>query len=342
MKVTTRGIATPAERPDLFEVELHNDRLAVRLLNLGATLLAIRPADSADDRGDNLALALGSAEEYFGNAAYLGVTAGPVANRISGATFELNGRRCRLEPNEGPNQLHGGPTGFSHRPWEVETVPDDDGATREVRFSLHRPDGEGGYPGNLAVTVAFRLDGNRLRYEWTASTDAPTPVSLTNHAYWNLAGGGTIVDHVLSVPAGRIVEVDQASLPTGSLPAVADTPFDLRTSTRLGAVVDRLDGEGLDHCYVLDESDPDAATPIVLSHPPSGRRLEITTTLPGVQVYTGQYLDGSERFGGHPRHGGVCLETQHLPDAVNQPAFPSCIVEPGRPVTHTTDYVLTL
>jgi len=327
-----------AGNSDLVEVALRNDRLTVRLLNLGATLWDIRPTGS--DTG--LALALRSADEYFGNDAYLGVTAGPVANRITGAAFELDGRRHHLEPNEGPNQLHGGPTGFSHRLWELETVIDPDGVSRGARFSLDRPDGDGGYPGNLSVTVEYRLDDNRLRYRWTATTDAPTPVSLTNHAYWNLAGCGTITDHVLSVPAEHIVEVDGASLPTGALPPVDATAFDLRTPTLLGRVIDRLDGVGVDHCYVLDEAAASGDKPIVLSHPPTGRRVQITTTLPGVQVYTGRYLDGSERFGGHQRHGGVCLETQHLPDAVNQPTFPSCIVEPGPPVVHTTDYVFTL
>ncbi len=333
-----RSVATSSDHRDLVEVELRNDRLAVHLLNLGATLWEIRPAGEPG----GLTLALRAAEDYLGNPAYLGVTAGPVANRIAGAAFMIDGRRYRLEANEGPNQLHGGPTGFSHRVWNAETVVDPDGATREVRFTLHRSDGEGGYPGNLAVNVTYRLDDNRLRYRWEAETDAPTPVSLTNHAYWNLAGAGTIADHELAVPAGRVVAVDDASLPTGSLQAVDGTAFDLRTTTMLGTVIERLDGEGVDHCFVLDESTAAEATPIVLTHPPSGRRLEITTTLPGVQVYTGQYLDGSERFGGHRRHGGVCLETQHLPDAVNRPTFPSCIVEPGRPVTHTTEYLFSL
>lgn len=340
MKNAIRPIATSDDKPDLVEVELWNDRLAIRLLNLGATLWDIRAADGLD----GLALALPTAEDYFTNPAYLGVSVGPVANRIAGATFTLDEQLYELQINEGPNQLHGGPTGFSHRLWDVETVPDADGATREARFSLHRPDGEGGYPGNLDVTVGYRLDGNRLRYRWTARTDAATPVSLTNHAYWNLAGGGTIADHELSVPAGRYVAVDDASLPTGSLPSVDGTAFDLQTPATLSTVIDRLDGDGVDHCYVLDEPASPAAAddPIVLAHPPSGRRLEITTTLPGVQVYTGQFLDGGERFGGYQRHGGLCLETQHLPDAVNQPSFPSCIVEPRQPVTHTTDYLFTL
>ena len=176
MTLTTRTVATGPDRPDLFEVEFGNELLSVKLLSLGATLWDVRPT-SADPSQPGLCLALPRAEDYFGNDSYLGVTAGPVANRIRGARFELDGRRYDLEPNEGPNQLHGGPTGFSHKPWDAETVVDDDGVTREVRFMLHRPDGEGGYPGNLDVMVGYRLEGSRLRYRWTASADAPTPVS---------------------------------------------------------------------------------------------------------------------------------------------------------------------
>ena len=325
---------------DLVEVRLHNDRLALRLLNLGATLWDVRPVGTDVADGSGLALGLPDVTDYRINANYLGVTAGPVANRIAGAAFTLNGRTHRLDANEGPNQLHGGSTGFSHRVWDVDVVPDADGVAHEVRFALHRPDGQGGYPGNLDVTVAYRLDGNRLRYRWTAETDASTPVSLANHTYWNLAGDPTVAHHELAVAADRVVEVDGAALPTGRLLAVDDTDYDLRTPHAVGSVIERLDGHGLDHCYVL--GDGDAGPAVVLSHPPTGRRLEVSTTLPGVQVYMGRFLDGTARSGGHRRHAGLCLETQHLPDAVNQPSFPSCILEPGEPVAHTTDYVFTL
>ncbi len=338
VEALTRSISTGPGRSDLIEVELVGEQLAVRLLNLGATLADVRPSGTVS--GPSLTLSLPDPLDYLANPRYFGVTAGPVANRIAGAAFQLDGEHHVLVANEGPNQLHGGPTGFSHQPWAMRSTTDADGATREVRFHRHRPDGEGGFPGNLDVVVGYRVEGRRLRYTWSATSDAPTPVSLTNHAYWNLAGAGTIVDHELVVPAGRLVEVDGASIPTGVLTPVADTPFDLRRRQRLGAVIERSGNGGIDRCYVYDNADGGQAT--VLSHPPSGRRLEITTTLPGIQVYTGQFLDGSAASGHHQRHGGVCLETQHLPDAVNRAAFPSCIVGPGQPISHTTDYLFTV
>lgn len=341
MTVASRTVTTGPDRPDLLEVELGNELLSVKLLNLGATLWDVRPTGS-DPSQPGLCLALPRAEDYFGNGSYLGVTAGPVANRIRDARFDLDGRRYTLEPNEGPNQLHGGPTGFSHKPWDAETVVDDDGTTREVRFTLNRPDGEGGYPGNLAVMVGYRLEGSRLRYRWTASADAPTPVSLTSHAYWNLSGSPTIADHRLSVPSHRLVQLDEASIPTGVIVDVDGSPYDLRTAADVGAVIDAVDGAGIDRCYVLGDASGLDGEPAVLSHPASGRRIEVTTTMPGLQVYTGQHLDGSARSDGFRRHAGLCLETQHLSDAVNQPTFPSCIVMPGRPVEHITDYRFTL
>ena len=316
----------------LVEVGLESDVLSVRLLNRAAALRSVCLQDSPEV---SLCLALPDTDLNVENRSYIGVTAGPVANRIGGASFELDGRRFHLEANEGSSQLHGGATGFDRKLWSVDAEQ----APARVRFHLHRPDGEGGYPGNLDVVVTYELEGNRLRYRWTATTDRLTPVSLTNHAYWNLAGSGDIRRHRLQVAASKLVVVDDAAIPTGDLAPVAGTAFDLRRPLSLGSAVDQL-GEGIDHCYVLDRhDDPDAGSQISLSDSDSGRSLDITTSLPGVQVYTGQFLDGAPESGGFPKYAGVCLETQHLPDAVNQPSFPSCLVEPGRPVTHTTDYI---
>ncbi len=319
----------------LVEVGLENDVLSVRLLNRGAALRSVCLQDNPEV---SLCLALPDRGLNVDNRSYIGVTAGPVANRIGGASFELDGRRFQLEANEGPNQLHGGPTGFDRKLWSV----DSEQAPDQVRFRLHRPDGEGGYPGNLDVVVSYELEGNRLRYQWTATSDRVTPVSLTNHAYWNLTGSSDIKRHRLQVAASQLVSVDDASIPTGDLAPVAGTAFDLRRPLSLGYAIDQL-GEGIDHCYVLDRPDgSDSGSRISLSDPDSGRSLDITTSLPGVQVYTGQFLDGSPNAGGFQKHAGVCLETQHLPDAVNQASFPSCLVEPGRPVTHTTEYIFNL
>ena len=334
MPVIIAKTASDLDRGDVLDIRMSNDVLSLRLLNRGATLWQLRPTGTGDNE-PSLCLGLDRPVDYGANHGYFGVTVGPVANRIAGATFELDGRIHRLETNEGPNQLHGGSFGFGHQLFDVEPLPGE----RGVRFSHHRPDGQGGYPGNLDVTVTYELVGNRLRYQWRAATDAATPVSLANHAYWNLAGYGTINDHEVLVRADRYVTVDDASLPTGELADVEGTPYDLRTPRLLGDVIERLDGVGIDHCYALD---PDYAPAVQLHHPASGRRLDITTTLPGVQVYCGQLLDGSARSGGHQRHAGVCLETQHLPDAVNQPGFPNSVVRPEQMVSHVTDYVFSL
>jgi aldose 1-epimerase len=311
---------------------------------VGATLLDVRPINSADP---GFMLGLPAPEDYRHNPHYLGVTAGPVANRIGGARFEIEGRIHRLEANEGDHQLHGGPRGFGTRLWDVEIDP----ATTSARFDLRRDDGDGGYPGNLDVEVTYTLDGPQLIYRWTARTDAPTPVSLTNHAYWNLGRSqdetATVVDHRLQVSAGRVVEVDSDLIPTGSFVDVDGGPLDLRSLRRLGDVIDEIAPGGIDHCFVLDRDDDggpgdDHGPAMVLSHPKSGARITIDTTLPAVQVYTGQYLDGSPECGGHERFAGVCLETQHIPDAVNNPNFPSCMVAPGTTTTHTTVYTFEL
>ena len=327
----------PGPKAGLVEVELSNEFLFARLVNVGATL---RELSQVGESGSSLCLGLADPVDYLSGSSYIGVTAGPVANRIGGAAFKIGEQRFQLESNEGVNQLHGGPTGFSHKLWDVDVDRD----RNRVRFTLHRPDGEGGYPGNLDVEVRYELQGNRLRYQWTAATDLTTPVSLANHAYWNLGLTGTVADHTLQVRARKLVAVDDAAIPSGELPAVTGTAFDLRQPRRLGSVIEEL-GEGIDHCFVLepaDDGDEQPVPQIVLGHPRSGRRMAVTTTLPGVQVYTGQFLDGSAAAGGFAKYGGVCLETQQLPDAVNQPSFPSCLVEPGLPVSHTTDYVFHL
>lgn len=318
-------------------IELANEQLTVRLLTIGASLWQVVPAGS--DR--SLCLALNDPGSYEDNPSYMGVTAGPVANRIRNASFALDGRRFELEANEGRNQLHGGPLGFGHRHWQVERDPD--GAT--ASFRLLRPAGEGGYPGNLEVLVTYSLHDATLRYRWTATTDAATPVSLTNHAYWNLAGGGTIEEHTLRVAAERVVEVDAASLPTGRLLDVADTGFDLRKPTVLGQAMAAFDPPGIDSTFCLDgqpAASDEKPTTIELSDPGSGRRLLIATTLPGVQVYTGQHLSGGPRDAGHGAFDGVCLETQYYPDFTNHPGFPAGIVRPGHEMRHETDYRFVL
>ena len=245
---------------------------------------------------------------------YLGSVVGRYANRIGGAAFTLDGTRHTLVANEGPNQLHGGPDGFAHRAWTVvDHTPD------ATTLRLRSPDGDQGFPGAVDVTATYRAGDDAIEVILQAAADAPTIVNLTNHTYWNLAGGGPVADHVLTVPAHRLVAVDDESIPTGGWFDVADTGFDLRSPTRLGDAIDATGG--IDHSYDVAGADGPVA---VLMHPPTGRRLTVTSDRPGVQVYTANAL-------GPPflRHGAVCLEPQFHPDTPNRPAFGSAVLRPG-------------
>ena len=327
MSVEVTAAGRLADGRAVSAVELSSPAMTVRLLDLGATLWQLAPHPGPER---SICLFHGDATDYAENPPYLGCTVGPVANRISGSKFRLDGKRYKLVPNEGSNHLHGGPTGFGRRLWEFDT----DRASNSVTFRIRRPDGEGGYPGNLDVEVTWTLEDDQLRFEWSASSDAPTPVSIANHAYWNLAGGGTIEDHHLLVDSASIVEIDGQLLPTGALAPVDGTPFDLRGGRRIGDALHEL-GDGIDHCYSLD---PGAEVKLV--GPRGELSLGIRTSLPGIQVYTGHMLDGSPRQGRYGPLAGLCLETQFFPDAVNQPAFLSPVSAAGEPVSHWTIYKL--
>lgn len=309
-------------------IELANAELTVRLLDLGATLWQVIPRTGTKHRG--VCLYHDDPLQYADNPPYLGCTVGPVANRIGNSRFVLDGVVHDVEPNEGVNHLHGGRAGFGRRLWEYETHGEPDAVT----FKLTRPDGEDGYPGNLVVEATWTLQARTLRFEWTARTDRHTPVSITNHAYWNLAGHGTVVDQWLSVGANELVEVGTELIPTGRLTNVAGTRFDLQRGRQLGQVVGE-GGDGIDHCYVVGPG-----CEIRLSAPALGFHLDVETSLPGVQVYTGHMLSGLPADGGYPPMSGVCLETQFFPDAVNNPQFPSPVVPAGGEVHHWTNYTL--
>jgi aldose 1-epimerase len=327
-------------------VTLRAGALRAEVLTYGAHLVGLWAPDR-DGRLDNLVVSLRHPDGTVDVDAYrdpvrnphLGGMAGRYANRIAGAEFELDGVVHRLVPNEGPNQLHGGPDGFDRLDWTA--VERADGAA--VTLRLTSPDGDQGFPGRVDVAVTYELcDDSTLRIDVEGTTDAPTVLNVTNHAYWNLAGTSdpaagqhaTIRDHVLSVAADRVVRVDDALVPTGSLDPVEGTPFDLRAPVQLGAVIDSPELApvgGLDHCLVLDGSAPSAE----LTDPASGRRLRIETDQPGLQVYTANHGAGPL-----PRHGAVCLESQHLPDSPNRPEFPSPVLRPGGTYRHR--HLLTL
>ena len=329
----------------------------VKAVSYGGIIVSIRVPDRAGALGD-VVLGHETLQAYVAdNSPYLGAIVGRYGNRIAQGRFTLDGRVHQLTINDGPNHLHGGRKGFDKVAWVAEPVTGADGAA--VRFTRTSPAGEEGYPGALAVSVTYTLtDANTLAFDYEATTDAPTIVNLTQHTYFNLAGQreragdgpaplATILDHVLQIAADRYTPVDATLIPTGELAPVEGTPFDFREGTpigaRIGADHEQLRrGRGYDHNWVLTRAGDGLAPAARLVEPTSGRTLEVATTEPGIQFYSGNFLDGSITGKGVralSHRSGLCLETQHFPDSPNQPAFPSTVLRPGD--TYRSRTVLT-
>lgn len=314
------------------------------ILSYGGTLAALRGPDRHGTPGD-VVLGFDSLEPYLGNQPYLGALIGRYANRIADGRFSLGGRSYTLATNNGPNHLHGGPGGFHRKVWAAAAGETVAGPSLELRYTS--PDGEEGYPGSLSVRVVYTLgDDGDLRIDYEASCDQETIVNLTNHAYFNLAGSGSILDHELELAASQFLPISDRFIPLGELRPVAGTPMDFRTPNLVGARINANDEQlriagGYDHNWVLDKAPGELTRAGSLYHPPSGRLLELFTTEPGVQFYAGNALDGS-LIGRHDqpyeRYTGLCLEAQHYPDSPNQPAFPSTVLRPGEIYRQTTIY----
>jgi aldose 1-epimerase len=282
---------------------------------------------------------------YLAGTPYFGATIGRYANRIAGARFVLDGREHKLHANDGRNHLHGGAVGFDKVVWTAR--PSQDGRSAAVAFSYVSADGEEGYPGELSVETMYRLSGDRLSIAYRATTTKPTPVNLTHHSYFNLSGEALrgVTEHDLRIDAERFAPIDAELIPTGELHPVEDTPFDFRTPHTIGARIDDDDeqlrlGGGYDHTFVLNKSAPGELTrAAVVSDPDSGRVMEVWTTEPGLQVYSGNALDGSliGPHGPFVRRSGLCLEPQHFPNSPNEPHFPSTILRPGREYRSCTE-----
>lgn len=272
---------------------------------------------------------------------FFGSTIGRVANRIANAQFELGGQKYTLEANATPHHLHGGSQGFHTQVWDARTISDSEGVG--VEFHRVSPAGEAGYPGRVEAWVRYLLtQENDLRIDYRAISDAPTPVNLTHHSYFNLAGAGapTVLDHVLEVFASRYTPGDSTLIPTGEIARVEGTPFDFRSPMAIGARIAALEGSaegGYDLNYVIDREGAGLVRAARLSEPMSGRVLEIWTTEPGLQFYSGNFLKNQAGKGGvlYPHRGACCLETQHFPDTPNQPSFPAITLRPAETYTHT-------
>lgn len=320
----------------------------VKLISRGATLKEWLVPDKNGEVAD-VVFGFDDVAGYESPAnGYFGCTAGRVANRIAKGKFTLDGKDYSLATNNAPNALHGGEKrSLDKVVWQGKPFKSDDG--EGVVFTYSSPDGEEGYPGKLDIEVTYTLnDKNELRIDYDATTDKATPVNLTNHAYFNLAGAGspTINDHELTLTADRYTPVDDTLIPTGELASVAGTPFDFRQPHAIGERVDQLGtgtGAGYDHNFVLNNQDGDLAVAAKVRDPKSGRVLTVSTTEPGIQFYGGNFLEGAAGKGGkkYAYRSGFCLETQHYPDSVNQENFPPIILRPGEKYTHTCIYQIT-
>ncbi len=315
--------------------------MEVRILNYGGTITNIL-VPSKNGNLEDVVLGFESLEGYTqtGNP-YFGCLVGRYANRIANAKFSVGGKEYTLAGNNNGNSLHGGLKGFDKTVWEVKNN-NASGNNPTLELQYVSPDGEEGYPGNLTVNVKYTLTSdNEIKIEYNATTDKPTPVNLTNHSYFNLSGGkdSTILDHELTINADKFTEVNDKLIPTGKLPPVKDGPMDFTKGKKIGQDIEKA--KGYDHNYVLNNSTGDLRLIGSLYHPGNGIFMEVFTTQPGVQFYSGNFLNGNltgKNGKQYVKHAGLCLETQHFPDSPNQPSFPNTILEPGQVYKESTTY----
>ncbi|MHC4633380.1 MAG: aldose epimerase family protein, partial [Planctomycetota bacterium] len=329
--------------PDGQEVDLYTmtntNGITAKITNYGAILVSLEVPDKNGKLAD-ITLGFDTLDGYIKGHPYFGATVGRYANRIGGASFKLNNVEYKLAANNGPNHLHGGIKGFDKVVWKAEDVTAESDRAL-VKLSYLSKDGEEGYPGNLTCTVTYTLTkDDELKISYEAETDKTTILNLTNHSYWNLAGqgNGDVLGHELMLNAYKYTPVDEGLIPTGEIKSVKDSPMDftkpLTIDSRIGQV-----GSGYDHNYVLNSGGGRLALCARVHEPASGRIMEIHTIEPGVQFYTGNFLDGSitgKSDKVYKKHYGFCLETQHFPDSPNKPDFPSVVLKPGDKYTTVT------
>lgn len=319
--------------------------MKVGVIDYGGIITEITVPDREGNM-DNVVLGFDNLAQYESGHPFLGALVGRYANRIGKAQFTLDDSTYVLAANNGPNSLHGGLKGFDKRIWKSEGFRNNDGVA--VKLMYTSVDGEEGYPGTLNTTVTYTLtDSNELRIDYFATTDKKTVLNLTNHSYFNLKDGGAsdILGHELMLKADFFTPVDSTMIPTGEIRSVEGTPFDFRNPKTIGTEIDAEDqqiqyGGGYDHNYILNRpNDLELVSFAIVYEPSSSRKMEVLTTLPGVQLYCGNFLDGSLIGPGgkvYQKRSGLCLETQHYPDSPNKPEFPSPVLEPGETYEHTT------
>jgi aldose 1-epimerase len=333
-QVTKKSFGKLADGTAVDLYTLANGKIEAAITTYGGIVVSLRVPDRKGNM-DDVVLGYDSLDPYVtANSPFFGAIVGRYANRIAHGSFALEGKKYSVPKNDGDNSLHGGTHGLDKVVWKAKQIPDG------IELSYVSPDGDQGYPGTLTAIVRYTLSDSGLRIEYSATTDKPTVLNLTNHSYFNLAGqgNGTILQHQLKIDASRFTPVDSTLIPTGELKPVQGTPFDFRTSTQVGQRIEADDdqlhkGKGYDHNWVLDKTAGQLAEAAELYDAGTGRVLQVVTTQPGVQFYSGNFLDGTivgKQGHKYERRAGLCLETQHFPDSPNHPDFPSTELKPGQ------------
>jgi aldose 1-epimerase len=340
--VESFGKLPSGEEVSLYTLK-NSKGMEARIMTYGGIVVSLKVPDR-DGKLDDVVLGFDNLDGYLAGHPYFGALIGRYGNRIGGAKFELEGETYTLAVNNGPNSLHGGEVGFDKKNWTAEAATDS-----SLVLSLVSPDGEEGYPGTLTVKVTYEVtEDNELRIDYSATTDKTTVVNLTNHTYFNLldAGASPILGHEIMLNADRITPVDDTLIPTGELAPVEGTPFDFREPHKIGERIDAEDqqieyGGGYDHCFVLNRNGEGLSLAAKVTEATTGRVMEVFTTEPAIQFYTGNFLDGTVTGKGgiaYQKRSAFCLETQHYPDSPNQPAFPTTTLKPGEQYATTTVY----
>jgi len=343
MEITKEPFGKTKDSTEIYLFTLKNDQgMVAKITNYGGILTELFVPDKYGNFED-VVLGFDNLKDYLGDHPHFGGTIGRFANRIAKGKFSIDGKEYTLAQNNGENHLHGGIEGFDRKVWNAEPVETEKGPA--LKLSYLSKDMEEGYPGNLNVTVTYTLtNDNALKIDYEAITDKACPINLTHHSYFNLtAFRQDVYGHEVMIDADRYVIVNENLIPTGDLPAVKGTLMDFTTPMKIGARIDDIPGVpgGYDHCYVVNKEAGELKLIAKVTEPESGRVMEVYSTEPGVQLYTGNFLDGSNIGKNdivYQKHYGLCLETQHFPDSPNQPDFPSAILKPDEKYTQTTIY----
>ena len=341
MEVTQEKFGATSDGQEVTLYTMKNENgMVVKITNYGGIVTELWVPDKGGVLGD-VVLGFNNLTDYMGDHPYFGCIVGRYANRIAGGKFKLDGKEYTLAKNNGNNHLHGGMKGFDKVLWKCSKQSGRDSVA--VRLQYESNDGEEGYPGKLSVSVTYALNNkNELRIHYEATTSKPTVVNLTHHGYFNLAGAGSgdVLKHELMINAQQYAVVNEELIPTGELRSVEGTPMDFRSPCPIGKRIEMVEG-GYDHNYILNREDVSLTLAARVTEPVSKRVMEVWTTEPGIQLYTGNFLDGSLKGKGgkvYGKHYGFCLETQHFPDSPNQPDFPSVILRPGETYMQLTVY----